>query len=532
MIAGALWLSWSFVLFSTAAAFQFSDTILSYTNGSVFSMPTITEVAFVPANPNLLLVTSLSGEIRLLQVRQPSPTRFVVVATRHSVRTTGGRGVVSLVADPYSRSTFFVATVRHGWKNAGGWKNGHVEVLRLNTSTSKLSFDADPLITGLPVAGTGTQDGLLGLNADSSDGKLFITQSSHTNGGVPTQNGPSENVLSGAVLTADIRTRGKTLSLTWSSDDLATATLTSPPSISGIQMFATGVRTIFEPIITAHGDLFAVDVAGSPEEGDRSVSCTRSVPFNRQDSDRVLHIKRGRWYGMANRARGRTDPTQCVYIWGDESNIDQLRRNYSRFTPPIMTRRADFDAGKFGGAVIGLEQYRANWFPTIRLHLIGSEFGFPQPLPNRQLSALLHFDLSTRTVSKIADAPGLAIATSAYGSMFIGQFIRARIAIAYPRVTEAMKKQPRIRNVWPLRVKPRSRILIYGTSLPVNGKVLVDGRPCTDVKRRVRFSWLHIISCRVPYGGPYRKRAVPIRVGSVTLGDALNVLPHWLQLVR
>lgn len=519
---------------TAAEAYSFASINLTYANGTDYSAPLTVSVLILPSDPTLLVVASYTGLIRLLRIWYASPRRYVVTAVEDTVTAAPNRFVLDVKADPFRPTNLFVVTAVHDYINKGlganGWQNGQIEILRLDGPAAKLSFDSEPLVSGLPVAQGALGGGVFAVSADLHDGRLLISQGAHTNGGVPL--GPRrDTIVSGAMLMADVRTPQKTRKLTWSSNDTFTATLTTPPSVSGIEVYAVGFRSLFRPIVTARDQIYGIDAGGSPELGNRSLSCTTEEPFYADDPDRLIHIRRGRWYGMANRVRGRTDPRQCVYIWGDEENIAQLRARYPSFSPPILTTRAARANGILGSGSEGLTQYRADWFPRLRGSFFVGEFDLTQARPGLPLPILFQVDVRSRRVRKVADTPGVSLEVDPFGAVMVGQFNIGKVGIAVPVVSTAMKAQTRIRNVWPLRGKPRSRVYIVGTSLPAGAPVFLGGRPCDDVKRWTKFGYLDVISCLVPRGGPYLKNAVSVKVGSIELKEAYTVLAPRFDLV-
>lgn len=251
------------------------------------------------------------------------------------------------------------------------------------------------------------------------------------------------------------------------------------------------------------------DGGGDRLWGLRSLTCTTGDALVAAESDRVIRVRAGRWYGMANRARGEEDAKQCRYIWGDEADIAQLRAKYRLFSPPLMTTLAYRLDGMLGSGTVGFLQYTANWFPWMRHRVVGAEFDLLEAHPGRPLPIMFALDIFTKTLRKLADAPGVSLQQDVWGCILTAQLNVGKIAVAVPNLPMWMRMQTRIRNVWPARGKPGMRVRIVGTRLPRGEGVVVriGGGVCAQVKRWRLFGMADVVSCRVGKGmSRFRRR--------------------------
>lgn len=514
-------------LLPKSSAYAFTARNVTKEDGTDYTVNFLVALSVCPTDPSLLIVASHLGQIRTLRL-SPGATGGYTVIAEHVTTAGEGRFISGLTVDPFDPTAFFIASAVRLFETHGlgksAWRNARVDVFRLNHNRPSLKF-SHTLVSGLPVSDTAVNSGPYALAIDSFDGSLYIAQAANTNAGTPdAEQRRYDTVATSAVLNVDVRSPGKTRQLTWSSHDQQTAELTTPEEHSGISVYATGIRSGLQFAFTAEGKLYVMDNGANVEfegGGDVSTSCTSQRPLENEESERLLSVKKGRWYGFPNRARGRSDSMQCTYIWGDErGNITST----AGFTKPVMTTKEARDTGVMGSATVGLMQYGANWFHKLRGQLLIGEFDLPEAREGRPLPGMHVLRRSKKDVVRIADAPGINLDADMYGSIFTAQVNLGKIAVVQPVVHAFMKSQPRIRSVWPVRGKPGSRLWVLGTRLPARGRVLVGGRVCRVVHRSVVFGYLRVISCVVPKGVPLLKRAVSVKVGHVVLPRAFSVL--------
>lgn len=522
-----------FCTLRTVLAIDFKTVNLTYANGTDFEILNVVSVEFVSQSEKLMvLVATFFGNIQLLQISHPSPYRYIGKEVA-SITVPDGRSVLDITTDPFSSNVFFVSTAIAGFPDRGlpqsAWNNGQILVLKLSSDNASyiLHLGSSPLVSGLPVSNNTFNVGVY-ATAAAADGSLFISQGLHTNLGAP--GAPSfqeDSFYSGTILNADIRTPGKTLTILWDSDVITEA---RPKNVdqSGISVYATGFRSIFEPIISTRGDLFVSDGGGDPMFGPKSVSCSEDVPLQGTQPDRLFRVRRGAWYGAANRVRGQDDPQHCVHLWGDESNLTKIHTAYPDFKKPHFITTDALNNNVLSTGSVGLVQYLPNWFPYLRKKFIGTELDLTVARPGNSGPIMYVADIWRRRLFKIADAPGLSAAVDRYGSVFAGQFNLGKIAIAIPVVKNWMKKKPMIRNVWPSRGLPHSKFWIIGINIP-DVAVEIGGKECR-VGGRQRYLDLQIVTCFVPELSSYSVIASTIRIGNLSLKEAFTVLSPEVSL--
>lgn len=522
------------LLSHTASAINFKTSNLTHPNGTDFELANIVAVEFLPDSGGpLLLVATFTGTIHLLRIWHPKPFRYFC-RQLDEVTVPDGRSIQHLAADPFTPRVFFVSTAITAFTQVGlplsAWTNAQVLVLKLTPARfpNTITLGTRPLLAGLPVSNYSFGTGLY-ATAAANDGALFVFQALHTNVGAPAP--PifqEDSYYSGSVLTADVRTPGKTGVVEWDSEVITDARPVNGNE-SGISQYATGTRSIINPVINTRGHLYVTDLGGDPPFGPKSVSCDAAVPLTEAQPDRIYRVRRGRWYGAANRVRGQDDPQYCVYLWGDEANLTKIQKAYPDFTAPRFNTANARKDGIVSAGLVGFDQYLSNWFPSVRKQFIGTEFdGVSDESPSNRTRGMVVVNIWSGKVFRIADVPGVSTAVDRYGSIFVGQFSLGKIGIVEPVVTNWMRKQAVIRNVFPSRGKPGTQILIIGTNM-AEAAIEIEGRRCLIGKRRTDID-LQVTSCLVPRLPYYSGVASDIRVGKLTLKEAFTVLPPTVKL--
>lgn len=525
-------------LAASALATSFVTTQLTYENGTAYSITRPTAVALSPTNPDLLLVADFAGFIHLLRIRQATPTTYVVLTEEDVISVGKDRSVLALSVDPFDPTAFFASTSIVLWKTrsllpASGWQNGQIDVIRLSRRSASLALES-ALVTGLPVSNRRSAQGVFGVAVDSFDASLYISLGTFTGGGVntPANGGVPDCVASSSIAKVDIRTAWKTRKLTWSSDQSDSATITTPSRRSGIEIFATGIRSALQPVFTADGSLIVFDNGVDPRDELRSTSCTTEVPVTTGESDKVINVTRGAFYGHANRARGRSDADQCVFVT-DEKIRDGSASKLNSFAPPLFTTAKAMEEKLFFGGLSGVSQYVHDWSPADKLRgtliVVASDDVVDMPIPAGRTPGILSFDIESKSVKLVAEGGGSGIGIDVVGSVFVAKTISGVVEIAIPVVDEAAKKERKVRGVWPPSGQPGSRLFVVGTNLPIYQKVFVDGVECTDTRRVRWYRIANVVSCRVPRLPRFERGAVDVKIGHLKIRKAFTVLAPNLQ---
>lgn len=518
---------------SLAAGLNFTTTTLSNPDGSTYQFPFVTTSVIAPSAPHLLVAASFLGELRLLHLDRTSRKRYVVRSVAYVTTVPDGRFVTGMIADPFDPTAFLLSTAVHDFAskglNATDWDNGQIDIFRLHVSNKTIIFERT-LVSGLPLSATASNTGPYGLAVELHRGALFIAQAAVTNGGAPDMAaGHLDTIVTGAMLKVDVRAEGKTRKLIWKSKtNPMRARLRDPPAVTGIAVYAIGLRSAFQLLLTRRNHLLVVDGGANVGRGERALSCSASIPFTTNEPDRLIEVRRGKWYGMANHARALKDARQCRYSWlpeaGNTTKIPGLAN-------VIMSTLDGINDGTLGSGTVGFAQYTASWDTKFRGTLLGAEFDLTTPTKGRPSPILFAFDLPRKQVRKVADAPGTNIAQDAYGALLITQLNLGRIAMSVPILTRRMKKRAAIRMVWPSAAKAGSLVHVVGTGFSKKISVFIGGVACGVKRHRLRYGFLHDVSCVVPERSATR-RALHVRVGDAFMKSAFTILSGDIRLAK
>lgn len=232
----------------------------------------------------------------------------------HKTGNLAPRWILGLAFDPQeSQVKLYVGTGTLFWGASEGdylnddfaWANGNIEILEPGNGCLKRN---KILITGLPVS---NHDHSINGMVFDNQGDLHFQIGGFTNQGVaaPKLGGFDENPLSAASLVAltskglnfdgDVRYDNKNPGLA--------------KKISGdVFVYSSGLRNSFGLVLHSNGRFYATDNGPNLTFGSRSVTCS-SQAADKAHSDKILQLKKGKYYGSPNRNRG-----ECVFI--DDNN--------------------------------------------------------------------------------------------------------------------------------------------------------------------------------------------------------------------
>lgn len=518
------------LLICVARGNSFTTSSLNYPNGTAFSLPLVSVLAFSPTDPGLLLVGDLAGTIRLLRVRQKPDLSYIVAAEEHLVSVGKGRSLLGLASDPFDPTAFYASTSNIQWVKQGlpasGWQNGKIERVRLSPKPARLSVEGT-VISGLPVSNSPSGLGVFGSVVDWKDASLYVGLATFTGGGVATESGGNipDTIASSSILKADIRTHGKTLAFEWSSDAPGAAQLKAPSDKSGLEIFAVGLRSPFQPVYMSSGDLFVVDGGANTRDEKRSTSCSSDVPITASEPDKVIRVESGAYYGHANRARGASDPKQCVFITANASQ--EAVRLYPGYKAPLFTNAQALQDKVIFGGTVGVAEYVHDWELGLRGTLLGASFDqtYDQEREASKATGIASFDVKKKTIRRVANSSSTGLAVDVIGSAFAAQTTNSRISISVPDVSKAGRRQAsKIQGVWPPSAKPGARIFIVGTNLPVEEGVTVGGAVCSGLEEVDGYSLADVVSCQLPARGYGGRKPVDVEMGCLQLRKAITIL--------
>ena len=222
-------------------------------------------------------------------------------------------------------------------------------------------FDApQPIITGLP---TSNHDhGVNGIVFDNN-GDLLICVGGNTNAGVKLakMGDLDESPLSAAILKAELSRPDFNGAITYvetdtglpNDDQVYGGSVDVAPGVH-VYPFATGLRSAFDLVYTTNRRIYATDNGPNATWGAASTGPDTEGPHPNTDSDELLLVERGNYYGHPNRNRGRYDPRQNVYRGLDEPAV--LGEFSQSLTDEVFSSSngiCEYRATAFGGQLRG-----------------------------------------------------------------------------------------------------------------------------------------------------------------------------------
>ncbi len=304
-----------------------NPTSFTYMQGSVainFTAPATVSTLAAPTQAawgpdGRLYVGSTEGTITIYTFADD----YTVTNTQvvNSIAGLSNKAILGLAFNPRDLPSPVKIYVAHSYLYAEGGGaftgtapyNGQVSVLTgPNFSTVK------PLITGLPVANL--DHAINGMTFDDA-GDLLIANGSATNAGVPSNAAGTlpESPLSGAILralTSKTVFNGtinyvETATGRTNNDQVFGDRVDVAPGVD-VSVFAPGLRNPWDIVWTTQGKLYASDNGTNSNYGAVSTSATTEAPATNA-KDEINYVVQGRYYGHANRNRGRYDSRQNVY---------------------------------------------------------------------------------------------------------------------------------------------------------------------------------------------------------------------------
>lgn len=472
---------------------KFEETRLKGIDADVFKLKLITNLQYGP--DHRLYLASLDSFVYSLSVDRELKVSDVCQSESFGYLRT----VIGLAfnpADPelklYASSSIFY------WGTSGLegdmlWANGQISLLKPNFNGNCLGLAGPPIITGLPVSNH--DHGVNSLLFDD-DGLLHFQVGAATNAGEPAENigGIDESPLSAASLIADIYKMGFNGTIVYDSSNPGTAN-----QIAGdVEVFAPGWRNSFDLILHSNGWLYGTDNGANAEFGNRSTSCTEAALISPYHSDdRLGKIIKGKYAGHANRNRGRTEPSQCVW----RNPFEEATGN---FMPPIATFESSTD---------GLIEYTADLFDgQLKGDIFASKYSTNDPNDNGRVYRVQLDEAGDRKgdVESLWEGSGLSIEMTPWGDMLMPRLYESEImalkAVYSPKIDGSLI------SVTPFRgpAEGRNEVLVSVDGLGADAVALFAGKPCTDVREQNEWSF----KCDVPAGAPGTSVQVAIQLSN------------------
>jgi glucose/arabinose dehydrogenase len=334
---------------------------------------------------------------------------------------------------------------------------------------------------------------LLCLSAGDK-GELYICVGGNTNAGVPGGGLDSlENFFSAAVLVANMGVPGFNGTITF--DKPKNGNPISGFGPRGVEVFAAGLRNPFGVYAHSNGNVYATDNGPNGNFGGAiSVDCTTETS-RLADSDKLLLLQKGGFYGHPNRKRGETDPRQCIWR-------PSYAPSTSDYTAPLMSLVSSTD---------GIIEFESDHFDgQLRGDLILSRFqnGLYRVILTNNGQSVSPF---TNPAVTLTGKDGLAVTQAPDGTLVEARYNSSKIYTHKP--IEAPSSIMAVKSVFPRRgrLAGNSNLMIFGVNFSGSPTVTIGGSACTDVMVESATK----ITCTLPSGTAGRKDVV-VTVGAMS----------------
>lgn len=469
-------LTYSFDQFSvTAEAPPAPGSELNF-NRVTFPMTNPTSMVWGP--DNRLYVTEMFGKIHALTLSSAKQ-----VTADQVITTLGSRLTLGITVDPASTASNVILWVAH---SSPSTDNGELN----SSSVTKLSganfATREDVITGLPRA---IANHAINSIHFGPDGKLYIANGGNTGAGAPntanTEFGTrAEQPLSAAFLVADVKATGF-------DGSCATPENTYGPSPCSVQVFASGLRNMYDFVWHSNGSAYGPDnglgVTGTfppkptaPCEGYGNTASWTSGGHNPGAQPDIFHrLIQAKYFGHSNPYRN-----ECVFKDGHYQSVSPS----SNYLNPIHTMgmstssngTIEYTSDAFGGQLKG-EVLVANYsvgdeIVRIRLSADGASVveakqlvgGFNDPLP-------------------LAKGPDGTIYVGELGAQRITALIPAGVSQSTPTVTPTPSPTSSAPGTWS-RKADMPTALLDSTGAELGGKLYaVGGKITGDAPQRTLY---------------------------------------------
>lgn len=438
---------------------RFKQDFVKTTTGLPYNIPELTSIKLGP--DNIFYAGSLNGYVHVLSIDRSLTVRKYCL----SQNAGPGRSILGLTFNPNEHTSvkLYLTTSTLFWPTKGtgdDWDNGKIEVWGKNNELDCLS-PFYTLASGLPVSG---KDHAVNSLLFDSDGALLVAVGGSTNAGVhmdDSTGGIPESPLSGAVLRfdmfdasfdGDIKYEGR--------DDPGTASV----SYGTVEVFAVGMRNVYGMTIHSNGKVYAVDNGANDGFGVGAAGCFfagQSV----WSSDKLLHVRKGGFYGHPNWNRARFDSRQCAYVSPDTASEEPV------YTAPMAI---------VGSSTTGIMEYTANTFNSkLRGQLLLSKLSW------KGVGVLLSAKLDqqgtglTEPPLQLFEDSGIAIEMGPYGELLIPKIKQSKILALVP--DEEFADQLNVIAVVPRRgpALGGNKVVVTGSGFEPGVKIFFGKLECT-----------------------------------------------------
>jgi IPT/TIG domain/Glucose / Sorbosone dehydrogenase len=301
--------------------------------------------------------------------------------------------------------------------------------------------------------------------ATGDNGELYVPVGSNTNAGIPGglmgSGRQLENYFSAAVLIANMGKAAFNGFITYDAPDNGNPIAGFGPN--GVEVFAAGTRNPFGVTVHTNGKVYATDNGPNSEYGPVALNCTEQAP-GVTESDKLLLLQRGGYYGHPNRKRAETDPRQCT--WRSPNLPSQ-----NGYTAPLM---------KVQASTCGIIEFESDHFNgQMRGDLILSKY-------NSELYRVILSPDGT-TVNPYTDPAvplvgngGLAVTQAPDGSLIDARHTEGSCYVYKP--VESTSSAMDIKSVFPRRggLAGGSQLMIFGVNFGGSPNVTIGGNACVN----------------------------------------------------
>eukprot|EP00178_Gracilaria_changii_P010962 TRINITY_DN31654_c0_g1_i1.p1 TRINITY_DN31654_c0_g1~~TRINITY_DN31654_c0_g1_i1.p1 ORF type:complete len:868 (+),score=113.15 TRINITY_DN31654_c0_g1_i1:891-3494(+) len=444
--------------------------------GKVFNVPQLTAITLGPDNK--YYVGSLGGFVHVIGTDLGNQVKDYC----KSPRVGKARSVLGVAFNPAEndRVRLYASTSVLYWGTkkllpfTRGWNNG--EIIAMQKHKKNCLVHVKTVISGLPVSNY--DHSVNGLSFDMK-GNLLISIGGGTNAGVSKEGDPLGGVpdspLSGAVLFAPVLKKNYNGKIRYSQYfNPAKAN-----KVGGdVHVHSSGLRNSFSNVAHSNGHVYATDNGANAKFGSRSTGCNSEGGIA-TEPDTLKILKRGGFYGYANRNRGRYDRRQCRHR--------SPTSNEGGFDKPIA---------RMESSTTGLLEYTANTFGAqMRGDLLATKFAVSGN--GKVYRIQLNGNGRVKSMFNLAFHSGLSVAMSPAGGLVMPRVYQGKIAVLL-----ANEKNPGrmvVTSVNPFRGPKRGggKITITGWNLKPPLSITVGGKPCKNVGE---YRGGRTVSCVVPRG--------------------------------
>ncbi|HKX45073.1 MAG TPA: hypothetical protein VJP77_00010, partial [Planctomycetota bacterium] len=273
--------------------------------------------------------------------------------------------VLGIAFDPFDPYSGPGDTVRVLVAHGQHFVNGGTSFVGPSPYTGQVSalfgpaFDAPvPLLTGLP---TSNHDHAVNALEFDHEGDLLVLVGSNTNAGVahPNSGDLPESPLSAALLRAETSRPDFQGAVQYvlseggapSADQVQGEQVDVAPG-AHVSVYAAGLRNAFDIVLHTNGRLYATDNGPNVGYGGASTGPDTEGP-DPFAQDELLLVEPGRYYGAANRNRGRHDPRENAWRSSAEATEPGVYAGPIAILPSSTNGLAEYRSAVFGGQLRG-----------------------------------------------------------------------------------------------------------------------------------------------------------------------------------